>query len=422
MPTQVNTNYSANFQKFVDFADKAHATKGEDTVARFKGMPVGDYKGRFASLFRSSDVKTANDKVRDLFRKTVADMFGGEKFIPDSVRDSMKLEDFGKGKPLTARRINLVKTAIDTHKAETDATVDKILATMPHSKGVNHEVYKAAVNNVLARARDDADLTMLLQYGKFSLIYGIMLDYGNSLRTDEEIAKRLDALRDNINELRTAAKGDRRVIKAVLPQFVNLAGKSLRPGVLTKMFEAAAKVDLKYLTNISTQSSPKQMVEVMCAVEKDVAALAKKSNAYAGKKLLFVDDLVGVNGFALSILFSRCDDKTLRAIKTAFRSENAAKVAYAFERFHSLKFPAGTSATNKVRSAIKQFSFTLRSMWVLRMDALMAVDDALGVPFDRDSAYVKKISDGDFKDVYDVVEKNLYETHKDLIDIQDVKD
>ena len=42
MPGQVNANYSANFQKFVDFANKAYATKGEDTVARFSGMPRGD--------------------------------------------------------------------------------------------------------------------------------------------------------------------------------------------------------------------------------------------------------------------------------------------------------------------------------------------------------------------------------------------
>ena len=114
MPTQINSNYSANFQKFVDFANKAYATKGENTVARFEGMPRGDYKGAFASFWRTSDMKAANDQVRDLFRKTVADMFGGEKFIPDIVRDNMKLEDFGKGKPLTARRINLVKIAIDT--------------------------------------------------------------------------------------------------------------------------------------------------------------------------------------------------------------------------------------------------------------------------------------------------------------------
>ena len=113
MPTQVNSNYSANFQKFVDFANRAYATKGENTVARFSGMPSGDYQGTFASFWRTSEMKAANDQVRDLFRKTVADMFGGERNIPDIVRDNMKLEDFGQGKPLTARRINLVKTAID---------------------------------------------------------------------------------------------------------------------------------------------------------------------------------------------------------------------------------------------------------------------------------------------------------------------
>ena len=68
MAGQVNANYSANFQKFVDFANKAYATKGEDTVARFKGMPVGDYKGAFASFKRTADMKAANDQVRDLFR------------------------------------------------------------------------------------------------------------------------------------------------------------------------------------------------------------------------------------------------------------------------------------------------------------------------------------------------------------------
>ena len=68
MPAQINSNYSANFQKFVDFANKAYATKGEDTVARFSGMPKGDYKGVFASFARTADMKTANDQVRDLFR------------------------------------------------------------------------------------------------------------------------------------------------------------------------------------------------------------------------------------------------------------------------------------------------------------------------------------------------------------------
>ncbi len=29
-------------------------------------------------------------------------MFGGESHIPDSVKEAMKLEDYGKGKPITA--------------------------------------------------------------------------------------------------------------------------------------------------------------------------------------------------------------------------------------------------------------------------------------------------------------------------------
>ena len=31
-------------------------------------------------------MKTANDQVRDMFRKTIAGLFGGEKFMPDAVR------------------------------------------------------------------------------------------------------------------------------------------------------------------------------------------------------------------------------------------------------------------------------------------------------------------------------------------------
>ena len=108
MPIQISADTKANYNKFIDFAK----THNGDTVARFKGMPVGDYKGMFAPFARTADMKTANDRVRNLFLKTIADMFGGEKCIPEAVRKSMRMEDFGKGKPLTARRINFVKDAM----------------------------------------------------------------------------------------------------------------------------------------------------------------------------------------------------------------------------------------------------------------------------------------------------------------------
>ena len=65
------------------------------------------------TLLRTKDAKRANDEVRELFRKSIADMFGGENNLPDSVKDAMLLKDYGSGKPLTARRILEVKNAIE---------------------------------------------------------------------------------------------------------------------------------------------------------------------------------------------------------------------------------------------------------------------------------------------------------------------
>lgn len=80
---------------------------GSRTVKPASGDWVGIGQGRLASL------KKVNNATREAFRKAVADMFGGESHIPQSVLKAMKLDDYGKGKPLTARRIMTVKAAID---------------------------------------------------------------------------------------------------------------------------------------------------------------------------------------------------------------------------------------------------------------------------------------------------------------------
>lgn len=63
---------------------------------------------------RSATDATKNNEARKLFRDAVADMFGGEQNIPESVKTAMLLKDYGteenpSGKPLTARRIMAVK-------------------------------------------------------------------------------------------------------------------------------------------------------------------------------------------------------------------------------------------------------------------------------------------------------------------------
>jgi hypothetical protein len=272
-----------------------------------------------------------------------------------------------------------------------------------------------AVDLLVERAKDDADLLYLLGYGKCSFAVGILLTDINELRSDDEIIRRVDAFLDNLNELRTAAKGDERVIKGLMPQFINFRGRAVRQGLITKMFEEAAKLDLGALEKISSASSPKEFAEAMCAVNKAVARLADATDAYVGNKQIGTDDVVGISGLAMGILFARLGDKKLHELKTAFRSENAAKVAQAFERFRSRQFPDGVTSSEKARNAVMQVSLLLYSTWAVRMDALMAIDDMLGTEFDSNAVYTDSIPENEFKDVYDAVEKYLQETNPESL-------
>ena len=112
------------FQQFYDFAQACKLEGNKTAIAKLGDevpanplaertinvAPKGDWVGNV--WFREDDAKMANNEVRELFRQTVVDMFGGERNIPDSVKDAMLMKDYGKGKPLTARRINAVATAI----------------------------------------------------------------------------------------------------------------------------------------------------------------------------------------------------------------------------------------------------------------------------------------------------------------------
>jgi len=98
---------SSNVVRFLGSADAP--TVHEVSVT--KSDKVGN------TWFRSDRVKTANDTTRAIFRQSVAAMFGGEDHIPENVKTAMRLEDYGKGKPLTTKRIMAVKVAVEAAMA-----------------------------------------------------------------------------------------------------------------------------------------------------------------------------------------------------------------------------------------------------------------------------------------------------------------
>ena len=123
MPLDVN-GYNDTFKAFLDFARISESAGETKAIARAAiDVKTGALAGRavtfsetdsvrgFFKWFRSADDKAANDTTRRIFKDAIIDMFGGESKIPESVKKAMVLADYGKGKPLTARRIIAVQAA-----------------------------------------------------------------------------------------------------------------------------------------------------------------------------------------------------------------------------------------------------------------------------------------------------------------------
>ena len=115
---QIDTSALAALRSFNDFAAVSGANRSD--IARLgasrdgSGLTIAKGTGDKAYLLtrRSDADKTANDNVRAAFKDAVSGLFGGFDKIPQSVKNVMKLGDYGKGRPLTARRIEAVKMAV----------------------------------------------------------------------------------------------------------------------------------------------------------------------------------------------------------------------------------------------------------------------------------------------------------------------
>ena len=112
-----------NFNKFVDFT-KQEGVKN-DTVAKFEWKTASkkDFtlerstSDKIHNFKRSELAKEVNDLVRAQFSNAVCKLFGikdgkVDKLPPD-IKKAMVLDDYGKGKPLSARRIKAVSAAIE---------------------------------------------------------------------------------------------------------------------------------------------------------------------------------------------------------------------------------------------------------------------------------------------------------------------
>ena len=348
MPLGIN-GYNDAFKAFTDFATQA---KGGSTIAQVGGekntvVGAGPLAGRtivaktgfdfVGNVGRRQASRDVNNAVRDLFKQAIADMFHGESNIPMSVLDAMKLADFGKGKPLTARRILAVKAAIDQAAAAADQGADaaggidakiesavetcmKKFGKKPNAKA------EPLVRIALEACNGDADVMDIVTK---NITKKILYTGTSDLRTEADIRQKVGDIVSNLEELKAASNGNPAVVAAGKAFLMEHGGNTLPRGLFTKMAEAAAKIPLDQIRDLSA-SSPARSIHKAVADLNRALDDAMVSSGVANH-LEAPEERTNARLFLTSVAMSQCNQVALRDLHNILNS-NTSKQLLAFYR------------------------------------------------------------------------------------------
>ncbi len=344
---------STQFTKCVEFAETQRNPRTSTAIARFAGEagalgarniqaadPRRDAVGRTG---RHDSERGANNEARAAFRQAIVDMFGGEAYIPKSVKEAMKLNDYGtaerpSGKPLTARRIMAVKAAIDAYGPRAEQAFDeaseiarnKLLYAAHGQGGVNHE-WNGRVDGLIAAAVNasvgDPDALDVVK----SAIVGILKNAASNLRTEEQVKERVSNILAGIAELKAAAKGNAHVLDAGKELLVLMGGKKIPDGVLRSLVGLTMKQSVGKLKSLSPRTSGTNLHKAVAQTLKNV----DKAMLASGAERAFKGDTVIQNKmrkFCIAVQLARCGDAEARRIANLFDSDKAAQLDDTYSR------------------------------------------------------------------------------------------
>ena len=348
MPLGIN-GYNATFKAFADFATQATRGStiaqigGEKNVVAGSGPLAGrtivaktgfDFIGNVGRWQESRDV---NNAVRDLFKQAIADLFHGESNIPMSVLDAMKLADFGKGKPLSARRILAVKAAIDQAAGAPekgadaaggiDEKIESAFATCMKKFGKKPNAKaEPLVRIALEACNGDADAVDIVTK---NIAKKILYTGTSDLRTEADIRQKVGDIVSNLEELKAASNGNPAVVAAGKAFLMEHGGNTLPRGLFTKMAEAAAKIPLDQIRDLSA-SSPARSIHKAVADLNRALDDAMVSSGVANH-LEAPEERTNARLFLTGVAMSQCNQVALRNLHDILNS-NTSKQLLAFYR------------------------------------------------------------------------------------------
>ena len=340
--------YSDTFRAFTDFAKVMTEGKGGmNSIARVEtgvDITTGALAGRTVTAsttdsirglfkwFRSPDDQTANNETRKIFRDAINEMFGGESKIPDSVRDAMRMADYDKGKPLTARRILIVKEAVD---AAISAAKSEMRAAIAQAKDVAKDSASIVFSHVPRDRKAEVDGLIDMAIGRcggdkdaleiISNCMGSILLRGDcKLRSADAAMKKVDGVLANLDEMRQAANGNRAVLAASKDFLIAMNGKSLPPGQLAKVMQMVTTTDTSSVGLLKPGASAQEIDAALSRLGKMTNELMIKSGT--DKATEGSDEKDCIRGLIACLVIAKIGPSGARNIRQALMSETAQKL------------------------------------------------------------------------------------------------
>ena len=166
MPTPISNN--PQFNEFIRFASgegvqgtTVLGSRASDDGGGTMTIAAKSKRDFVGNIGRSATAKAENTAVRDLFKNSVLAVCHVDSVdeLPEVVKTAMKLDDYDKGKPLTARRVLAVQTAVKQAEIEDliaremgiDVAGNKELRERIHAAvmacGTNEDAYSVLTDN-----------------------------------------------------------------------------------------------------------------------------------------------------------------------------------------------------------------------------------------------------------------------------------
>ena len=412
MPVNFNSVY---FQSFVDFAQQRFDAGDKTAVISAtvtkpldgrKILTVDQSKTDFVHKWtRGFDEWTVNDRTRNLFKQAVANLFGGESKIPESVKKAMLLADYGQGKPLTARRILAVKEAITPFIEHFDEKLAaaKSGATNAYNKvNENDEdrgpgeaiITKAHVDGLVETAMkavgEDRDALDILA-GR-GVMDGLLIRADAQLRSPADVAKKAKAILANVAELKRAANGNPSVLAAGKIFLTQLHGKSAPAGLIAAMVRDALAADVSALKKLSASSSGRSIHKALNQFVTTQVRIAEASGAHEAME--GPDEKAAARDFVGLLLLAKCGASGIRRIQAAMHSENARKLC----AIYSLIVAKDIDKEGLSNAVVEQTAI-MGVRWRSNLGQLkIAADSLMGVPDDQIQAIDEFEDDFDYEE------------------------